>query len=134
MNFIEPKNFFYDFRKEIRYFLAQYPKTFFITQKYLYGFVDQSRMINPNTQIAIEGFPCSANSFAHTAFKLAQNIELLLYGYTNNCFFVLANYAKAEYFYLQGKNIGRVNVNENRKLNLNIDLDRLKAICQIANL
>lgn len=61
-------------------------------------------------------------------------IELLPYGYTNNCFFVLANYAKAEYFYLQGKNINQVNVNENRKLDIDIDLDRLKTVCQIANL
>ena len=75
---LKPKIFFYISRKEIRYFLAQYPKIYLSQQRNLYGFVDNNRMLNSNTEIVIEGFPSSANSFAVAAFRIAQNREVCL--------------------------------------------------------
>lgn len=68
-------------------------------------------------------------------------IELFPYGYVNNCFYALANYAKACYFYLQGEQINqpnfkqlslkRSNIDEHH-LDLKIDIDKFEQICRIA--
>ena len=67
------KKFWYFLRKELRCFLAQYPSLFLSQRKKLYGFIDQERMIDSQTEIVIEGFPGSANSFSVLAFKMSQN-------------------------------------------------------------
>lgn len=70
------KNLFYSLRQEIRCFLAKYPVIYFSQKKLLHGFVDEDRMIAHNTDIVIEGFPGSANSFAVFSFKIAQKREV----------------------------------------------------------
>jgi hypothetical protein len=69
-------------------------------------------------------------------------IELIPYGYLNNCFYALASYGEAEYFYLEGEKIIQGNL-EGRKLNryvdvrylnLYIDIQKLDQICQMASL
>lgn len=58
-------------------------------------------------------------------------IELLPYGYVNNCFYTLASYADARYFYLQCEKTKQVGVNQHH-LDLNVNLDKLNQICQMA--
>lgn len=69
---LETKSLFYKLRKDIRCFCAQYPEFYFSQREKLYGFVDNKRMINSDTEIVIDGYPCSANTFAVKAFKMAQ--------------------------------------------------------------
>jgi len=79
------KQVFYRLRTELRYFTAQYASIYFSQKEKLYGFVDESRMISPNTEIVIEGFPCSANSFAVAAFKIAQQNEVSVAHHMHDC-------------------------------------------------
>lgn len=58
-------------------------------------------------------------------------IELIPYGYVNNCFYVLASYAEADYFYLQGKRTEQSGTNQH-SLDLSIDIDKFNQICQMA--
>ena len=74
--YLESKKFWYFLRKELRCFLAQYPSLFLSQRKKLYGFIDQERMIDLKTEIVIEGFPGSANSFSVLAFKMSQNRDV----------------------------------------------------------
>lgn len=69
----DTKKKIYALRSELRYFIARYPKFFFTYKAGLHGFIDLDRMIDTKTELVIEGFPCSANSFAVAAFKYAQN-------------------------------------------------------------
>ncbi len=69
-------------------------------------------------------------------------IELIPYGYLNNCFYALASYGEAEYFYLEGEKIIPGNLDgrkleryvDVRHLNLYIDIQKLDKICQMASL
>ena len=68
--------------------------------------------------------------FIQTGTKV---IELIPYGYVNNCFYVLANYGGAEYFYVRGKDTNQNNIDEHCR-DIYIDVDKLDRICQIASL
>ena len=48
--------------------LSRYPRAYLFLARRRYG----SRVLGPDTDIVIEGFPRSANTFAVTAFELAQ--------------------------------------------------------------
>ncbi len=61
----------------------------------------------------------------------ATVIELIPYGYVNNCFYVLASYADADYFYLQGERIEQPGI-DRHSLDLSVDIDKLNQICQMA--
>ena len=74
--YIRSKKFWYFLRKELRCFLARYPSLFLAQRKKLYGFIDRERMIDSHTEIVIEGFPGSANSFSVLAFKMSQNRDV----------------------------------------------------------
>jgi hypothetical protein len=56
--------------KGIQTYAGKYPAVFFS----LYGLMrkDRRRVVSPDTQLVIEGFPRSANSFATRAFRMAQ--------------------------------------------------------------
>lgn len=58
-------------------------------------------------------------------------IELIPYGYVNNCFYVLASYADTRYFYLQGEKLEQPGVDQH-SLDLSVDIDKLDRICQMA--
>ena len=50
-----------------------YPAVYFTMFRLLHTRQDLSRVVNPGTQLVIEGFPRSGNSFARRAFVMAQN-------------------------------------------------------------
>lgn len=60
-------------------------------------------------------------------------IELMPDGYVNNCFYVLANYGEAEYFYVRGENTKQNNINQHCR-DLYVDVAKLDKICQKASL
>jgi capsular polysaccharide biosynthesis protein len=60
-------------------------------------------------------------------------IELIPYGYTNNCFYAMASHGAAEYFYLQGEKANQGN-SDIRCLDLYIDIQKLDEICKKASL
>ena len=59
-------------------------------------------------------------------------IELIPYGYLNNCYYAMANYAKAEYFYLQGEKIQQSNDADKHFLDIAVDIEKLEKLCQLA--
>jgi hypothetical protein len=63
----------------------------------------------------------------------AKVIELIPNGYVNNCFYVMASYGEADYFYLQGEKIIQKNVHI-RDLDVLIDIQKLERICRLARL
>lgn len=69
---IKPKRLFYLLRQEVRCWCAQYPQFYFAQKEKLYGYIDHQRMIDSDTEIVIDGYPCSANTFAEKAFRMAQ--------------------------------------------------------------
>jgi hypothetical protein len=50
-----------------------HPTVYFSLYRLLRGRKDLTRAVNPHTQLVIEGFPRSGNSFARRAFIMAQN-------------------------------------------------------------
>ena len=58
----------------LRFFFGRYPLLFYS----LYGLVPKNRILSvkKNTELVIEGFPRSANTFAVSAFRKAQPIKL----------------------------------------------------------
>lgn len=58
-------------------------------------------------------------------------IELLPYGYTNNCYYTMTNYGGGQYFYLQGKTTSQ-NSQQMHSLDILLDINELKQICQLA--
>ncbi|MEM8718398.1 MAG: hypothetical protein AAGE84_03685 [Cyanobacteria bacterium P01_G01_bin.39] len=70
----EAKSVFYSYRNQINIALSHYPKLHSSVSVYLYGF-SNSKLVNNQTDLVIEGFPGSANSFAVKAFQMAQNKE-----------------------------------------------------------
>ncbi len=60
-------------------------------------------------------------------------IELIPYGYVNNCFYVMGSYGEADYFYLQGEKTSQ-NKGAIRDWNVCIDIQKLEKICQMAGL
>lgn len=56
-------------------------------------------------------------------------IELIPDGYVNNCFYALANYGNAEYYYLQGESTAQQV--EQHRLDLKINISQLEQLCQI---
>ena len=60
----------------LRSFFGKYPLLFY----FLYGLLPKNRMlsVNRNTQLVIEGFPRSANTFAVVALQNAQSVKLQL--------------------------------------------------------
>ncbi len=57
-------------------------------------------------------------------------IELLPYGYTNNCYYAMTNYGGGQYFYLQGKPTSQNK--QMHSLDIVLDINQLKQICQLA--
>lgn len=62
----------------------------------------------------------------------ATVIEIIPYGYINNCFYVLASYGNLNYFYLTSKNMHQ-NIDA-QYIDLYVDIAQLENICQIAYL
>lgn len=60
-------------------------------------------------------------------------IEFIPYGYVNNCFYVLANYGEAEYFYVQGEDLKQNNINQHCR-DIYVNIKKLEKICEIATL
>ena len=60
-------------------------------------------------------------------------IELIPDGYVNNCFYVLANYGEAEYFYVRGENTKQISIDQHCR-DLYVNIEKLDKICQIASL
>ncbi|MEM7579943.1 MAG: glycosyltransferase family 61 protein [Cyanobacteria bacterium P01_A01_bin.80] len=58
-------------------------------------------------------------------------IELIPYGYVNNCFYALSNYGNAYYSYLQGKDTNQNNITPNKR-DIFIDIDKLDFLCSKA--
>lgn len=58
-------------------------------------------------------------------------IELIPHGFVNNCFYVLANYGKAHYAYLQGERIEQSH-SEPHHFDIYVDIQKFKALCQRA--
>jgi hypothetical protein len=56
--------------KNLQIYAGRYPALFF--SLYRLKREDRSRIVSPDTQLVIEGFPRSANSFARVAFRVAQ--------------------------------------------------------------
>lgn len=84
LNHFNPKGLAYRVRKELRCICAQYPEFYFSQRQNLYGFVDDYRMINSDTEIVIDGYPCSANTFAEKAFRIAQPREIKMAHHTHD--------------------------------------------------
>ncbi len=59
-------------------------------------------------------------------------IEIFPHGYTNNCFYVLANYGDLNYFYLKGEEISQKT--KAHDLDIYVDITKLRQICKNANL
>jgi hypothetical protein len=57
--------------KGLQIYAGNYPAVFFSLYRLMRK--DRSRMVTPDTQLVIEGFPRSGNSFARVAFNHAQN-------------------------------------------------------------
>ncbi len=53
-------------------------------------------------------------------------IEMIPFGYINHCFYVLANYAGAEYFYLEGKETDSLEKQDPRHLDIEVDIEVLE--------
>jgi hypothetical protein len=62
------------FEKWLQIYAGKHPSTFYglyrLTRK------DQKRIVTPDTQLVIEGFPRSANTFARVAFNRAQSEQV----------------------------------------------------------
>jgi len=61
-------------------------------------------------------------------------IELMPYGYVNNCFYVLASHGKADYFCLQSEKPGYSPEGDSRFFDLHINIQKLDKICKMINL
>ena len=81
---IKLKNLAYKIRKEVRCLCAHYPQFYFSQREKLYGFVDDKTMIHSDTEIVIDGYPCSANTFAEKAFKMAQQRAVSIAHHTHD--------------------------------------------------
>ena len=57
--------------KNLQIYAGRYPALFFSLYRLKRGY--RRRIVSPDTQLVIEGFPRSANSFARLAFRVAQN-------------------------------------------------------------
>ena len=84
---------------------------------------------NAEAIVAPHGAALTNLLFAQSNTKV---IEIFPNGYTNNCFYVLANYGDLNYFYLKCENIS-----QNTKahyLDMYVDIIKLQQICKMANL
>ncbi len=61
-------------------------------------------------------------------------IELMPYGYSNNCFYTLASHANVDYFCLEGERNVHLPEIDSRFLDLQVDISKLEKICKLANL
>lgn len=61
-------------------------------------------------------------------------IELMPYGYSNNCFYTLASHANVDYFCLEGERNVHLPKIDSRFLDLQVDISKLEKICKLANL
>jgi hypothetical protein len=90
---------------------------------------EQAEMFNQAEAIvAIHGAALANLLFIQTGVKV---IELIPYGYVNNCFYAMATYGEADYYYLQGENTNQGNIDV-RYLDLYVDIHKLKNLCQRA--
>lgn len=80
--------------------------------------------------VAIHGAALANLLFIQPGVKV---IELIPYGYVNNCFYAMGSYGEADYYYLQGDKTGQGNI-DRRYLDLYVDIQKLKKICQVADL
>jgi hypothetical protein len=63
---------FYLNKNRIKHILAQYPNLFSFCYQHFAPVRNQELLVNEQTDLVIEGFPRSANTFAVVAFQLAQ--------------------------------------------------------------
>lgn len=67
----EHSELFFKVEKWIQIHVGKYPSIFFPLYRFARG--DSEQTVGPETEIVIEGYPRSANSFAVAAFRRAQN-------------------------------------------------------------
>lgn len=92
---------------------------------------EQAEMFSETEAIvALHGAALANLLFIQPGVKV---IELIPYNYVNNCFYAMANYGEADYYYLQGENTNQGNIDV-RHLDLYVDIHKLKKICQVASL
>jgi capsular polysaccharide biosynthesis protein len=60
-------------------------------------------------------------------------IEILPYGYVNNCYYALTNYSESEYYYLNSENI-QMNAKDLHNIDIYVDIEKLSKLCQKATL
>lgn len=80
----KPKSLFYKLRNEVRCVCAHYPQFYFSQREKLYGYVDNQKMIDSDTEIVIDGYRSSANTFALKAFRMAQTREVKIAHHTHD--------------------------------------------------
>jgi hypothetical protein len=80
--------------------------------------------------VALHGAALTNLLFIQPGVKV---IELIPYGYVNNCFYVIASYGEADYFYLQGEEIRKSQINV-RNIDVFINIQKLERICDMASL
>jgi hypothetical protein len=60
-------------------------------------------------------------------------IEIIPYGYVNNCFYAMTSHGEADYFYLQSEKTDQINI-DRRTIDLYVDIQKLEKILQKAYL
>ncbi|NJR57510.1 MAG: glycosyltransferase family 61 protein [Cyanobacteria bacterium CRU_2_1] len=80
--------------------------------------------------VALHGAALSNLLFVPSGVKV---LELFPHGYVNNCYYAMAGYAKADYYYLQGDKISQ-SYTDPHYFDTYINIPKLKAICQKATL
>lgn len=74
--FVDRSRFLYKAEKWVQIHAGKHPAAFFPVYSMLRG--DSPQVVRPDTEILIEGFPRSANSFAVVAFRRAQRRKVRL--------------------------------------------------------
>jgi len=80
--------------------------------------------------VALHGAALTNLLFVQPGVKV---IELIPYGYVNNCFYVMASHAEADYFCLQGENLDQ-DKTDSRSIDTYIDIQKLEKILTMASL
>jgi hypothetical protein len=56
-------------------------------------------------------------------------VELFPHGFVNNCYYVLSNYGKADYSYLQGEKISQT-YDDPHHFDIYVDMNKMKQLCE----